>query len=81
MLYTLIWHSFQLLCLVFAVKEDYLDWEQSGIGRNIIYLLISFVFYTVILFLYESRIVYKVSNLFKGTKSKGKVADLGDMEG
>ncbi|ODM97667.1 ATP-binding cassette sub-family A member 3 [Orchesella cincta] len=37
------------------LKEDYLDWERTGIGRNIVYLLISAAVYALILVLIECK--------------------------
>ncbi|ODN05940.1 ATP-binding cassette sub-family A member 3 [Orchesella cincta] len=37
------------------LKSNFLDWDPSGVGRNVVYLLVSFVFYFAILFMYEGR--------------------------
>lgn len=39
------------------MKSNYLDWEPSGIGRNVVYLLTSFVLYFSILFLFDGTML------------------------
>ncbi|CAL8074946.1 unnamed protein product [Orchesella dallaii] len=50
------------------LKVDYLDWERSGIGRNIVYLLISAVVYTLILVLIECNFFQMIRQCFTSPK-------------
>lgn len=65
----------------FAVKSNYLDWDPSGIGRNVVYLLVSFVLYFTILFMYEGRIFTRLLHLYKGNREVAKHFEEDDLEG
>jgi hypothetical protein len=51
------------------LKLNYMDWERMGIGKNVLYLFISGVFYSLILLCVELKIFKKISHLFRKTES------------
>jgi hypothetical protein len=51
------------------LKADYMDWERMGVGRNVVYLMISAVVYTVLLFAVELNVFKKIGNLFRKEES------------
>ncbi|CAL8096130.1 unnamed protein product [Orchesella dallaii] len=54
------------------LKTNFLDWDPSGVGRNVVYLLVSFVVYFAILFIYEGRLFTRLVHLYKGNKEVTK---------
>lgn len=63
------------------MKSNYLDWEPSGVGRNVVCLLVSFVLYTTILFLYEGKVFIRIAHWYKGNREKAKAFVEDDVEG
>lgn len=62
------------------MRENYLDWERSGIGRNIVYLLASAVVYALLLVLVELKFFHALSKCFS-RKKKSSNEDENIIEG
>lgn len=63
------------------MKSNYLDWDPSGVGRNIVYLCCSSIIYFLILFMYESRLIPRLMHLFDDNSEEICEEEAGEMEG
>lgn len=47
------------------LKQNYLDWERMGVGKNVVYLIISATFYIVLLLSVEFKVFKKIRDIFR----------------
>ncbi|ODM97870.1 ATP-binding cassette sub-family A member 3 [Orchesella cincta] len=62
------------------MRSNYLDWQEVGIGKNIVYMLCVGVFAIVMLILVESKIFDGVRWGFKNLRSNEKASILNDED-